>query len=106
MTDKWTSGANLVAASSAYLVGDEANLTAPLRPYATLDLTTTCKPLPNIQIFAWARNATNSWYCNFGTFSPTSSVTIAQAPGATATPGYSLAAPVAVFGGVRVTFYR
>lgn len=104
VTDKWTLGANLVAASSAYLVGDEANLTAPLPPYATLDLTTTYKILPNVQVFAWARNVTNSWYYNFGTFSPTSSVAIAQAPGATATPSYSLAAPTSVFGGVRITF--
>jgi hypothetical protein len=42
---------------------------------------------PNVQLFAWARNVTNSWYYNFGTFSPTSSVAISQAPGATATPG-------------------
>jgi outer membrane receptor protein involved in Fe transport len=103
-TDKWTLGANLVAASSVYLVGDEANLVAPLPPWATLDLTTTYQLLPNVQLFAWARNVTNSWYYNFGTFSPTSSVAIAQAPGATATPSYSLAAPTTVFGGVRITF--
>ena len=103
-TNKWTLGANLVATSSVYLVGDEANLTAPLPPYATLDLTTTYQLLPNVQLFAWARNVTNSWYYNFGTFSPTSSVAIAQAPGATATPSYSLAAPATVYGGVRITF--
>ena len=104
VTDKWTFGANLVAASSVYLVGDEANLTAPLPPYATLDLTTSYRPLPNVEVFAWARNVTNSWYYSFGTFSPTSSVAIAQAPGATATPSYSLAAPASVFAGVRITF--
>ena len=104
VTDKWTLGANLVAASSVYLVGDEANLTAPLPPYATLDLTTTYQLLPNVRAFAWARNVTNSWYYNFGTFSPTSSVAIAQAPGATAAPSYSLAAPTTVFAGVRITF--
>jgi iron complex outermembrane recepter protein len=104
VTDKWTLGANLVATSSVYLVGDEANLTAPLPPYATLDLTTSYRPLPNVEVFAWARNVANSWYYNFGTFSPTSSVAIAQAPGATATPSYSLAAPTSVFAGVRITF--
>ena len=49
VTDKWTLGANLVASSSVYLVGDEANLTAPLPPYATLDLTTSYRPLPNVR---------------------------------------------------------
>jgi hypothetical protein len=55
VTDKCALGTNLVAVSSAYLVGDEANLTAPLPPYATPDLTTTCKLLPNIHALAWAR---------------------------------------------------
>jgi iron complex outermembrane receptor protein len=102
VTDKWTLGANLVAASSVYLVGDEANLTTPLPPYVTLDLTTRYRPLPNVEVFAWARNVTNGWYYSFDTFS--SSVAIAQASGATATPSYSLAAPATVFGGVRITF--
>ncbi len=104
VSDKWTLGANLVAASSVYLVGDAANLTAPLPPYATLDLTTKYRPLPNVEVFASARNVTNSWYYSFGTFSPTSSVAIAQAPGATATPSYSPAAPTSIFAGVRITF--
>ena len=103
-TDKWTVGANFVYTGSVYLFGDDANLVAPLPPYATLDLTTTYQLLPNVQLFAWARNVTNSWYYNFGTFSPTSSVAIAQAPGATATPSYSLAAPTTVYGGLRIKF--
>jgi iron complex outermembrane receptor protein len=103
-TDKWTVGANFVYTGSVYLFGDDANLVAPLPPYATLDLTTTYQLVPNVQLFAWARNVTNSWYYNFGTFSPTSSVPIAQAPGATATPSYSLAAPTTIYGGVRITF--
>ena len=104
VTDKWTLGANLVAASSVYLFGDEANLTTPLPSYATLDLTTTYQLTPNVQLFAWARNVTDSWYFTYGTFSPTSSVAIAQAPGATATPSYGPAAPATFYGGVRVTF--
>ena len=103
-TDKWTVGANFVYTGSVYLFGDDANLVAPLPPYATLDLTTTYQLHPNVQLFAWARNVTNSWYYNFGTFSPTSSVAISQVPGATATPSYSLAAPTTVYGGLRIKF--
>ena len=103
-TDKWTVGANFVYTSSVYLFGDDANLVAPLPPYATVDLTTTYQLHPNVQLFAWARNVTNSWYYNFGTFSPTSSVAISQVPGATATPSYSLAAPTTVYGGLRIKF--
>jgi iron complex outermembrane recepter protein len=43
-------------------------------------------------------------YYTFGTFSPTSSVFLAQAPGATNTRSYSPAAPLAGYGGVRMTF--
>ena len=68
VTDKWTLGANLVAASRV------------------------------VEVFARARNVTNSWYYNFGTCSATSSVAIVQAP------SYSLAAPASIFAGVRITF--
>jgi hypothetical protein len=59
---------------------------------------------PNIQLFAWARNVTDSWYFTYCTFSPTSAVAIAQAPDATATPSYGPAAPATFYGGLRITF--
>jgi outer membrane receptor protein involved in Fe transport len=104
VTDKWTVGASAILASSAYLFGDEANLTAPLPGYFTMDLNTTYQVTPHVQLFAWAQNITNARYYTFGTFSPTSSVILVQAPGATNTRSLSLAAPISGFGGVRVTF--
>jgi outer membrane receptor protein involved in Fe transport len=59
---------------------------------------------PNAQLFAWARNVTNASYYTYGTFSPTTSVPIAQAPGASDTRSYSPASPLAVYGGLRVRF--
>jgi iron complex outermembrane receptor protein len=103
-TDKWTVGGTAIVASSAYLFGDEANLTAPLPGYFTLNLSTSYQVTEHVQLFAWAENITNARYYTFGTFSPTSSVFIAQAPGATNPRSYSPAAPVGGFGGVRVTF--
>ena len=104
VTDKWTVGATLLAASSQYLFGDDANLNPPLPGYITLGASTSYKLLPNLELFAWAQNITNASYYTFGTFSPTSSVFIAQAPGATLTQSYSPAAPIAVFGGLRAKF--
>ena len=104
VTDKWTVGATLLAASSQYLFGDEANLNPPLPGYVTLGASTSYKLLPNLELFAWAQNITNASYYTFGTFSPTSSIFITQAPGATLTQSYSPAAPLAVYGGVRVRF--
>lgn len=104
VTDKWTVGATAIAASSSYLFGDEANLTSPLPGYFTMDLSTSYQLTKNVQLFAWAQNITNARYYTFGTFSPTSSVFLAQAPNATNPRSYSLAAPIAGFGGVRVSF--
>jgi iron complex outermembrane recepter protein len=104
VTDKWTVGATLLAASGQYLFGDEANLTAPLPGYVTLGASTSYKLLPNLELFAWAQNITNANYYTFGTFSPTSSVFIAQAPGASLTQSYSPAAPFGIFGGLRAKF--
>jgi iron complex outermembrane receptor protein len=104
VTPAWTVGAVGIAASGAYLFGDEANLTPKLPGYYTLSLSTTYQITKNIQLFAWANNVTDQHYYTFGTFSPTSSVFLAQAPNATDPRSYSPAAPLGVFGGVRVTF--
>ena len=103
-TDKWTVGATAIGASTAFLFGDEANLTPPLPGYFTLNLSTSYQLTNNIQLFAWAQNITNARYYTFGTFSPTSAVFLSQAPGATNPRSYSPAAPIGGFGGVRVTF--
>jgi iron complex outermembrane receptor protein len=104
VTDKWTLGAAAIAASGAYLFGDEANLTSPLPGYFTLDLSTTYQLTDHVQLFAWAQNVTDTRYYTFGTFSPTSSVFLAQAPGASNPRSYSPAAPIGGFGGIRIQF--
>ena len=85
-----------IFASSAFQFDDEANLNPLLAPYFTLN--------DNVQLFAWAQNITTAHYDTFGTFSPTSSVFSARAPGATNPRSLSPAAPIGGFGGVRVTF--
>jgi iron complex outermembrane receptor protein len=103
-TARWTLGATAIVASGANLFGDEANLTPRLPGYATLNLDTTYQLTKRVQLFALARNVTAQRYYTFGTFSPTASVFLSQAPGATNPRAYSIAAPIAGFGGVRVTF--
>ena len=104
VTDRWTVGASAIAAGGAYLFGDDANLTAKLPAYVTLNLSTSYQITDNIQIFGWAQNVTNQRYYTYGTFSPVTSVFLAQAPNATNPRSYSLAAPVGGFVGVRVVF--
>ena len=104
MTDAWTIGGTGIYASGRFLVGDEANLTPPTPPYFVLNLYTNYQLTKHLQLFGQVENAFNATYYTFGTFSPTSSGFIAQAPGASLTQSYSPAAPFGIFGGVRAKF--
>jgi outer membrane receptor protein involved in Fe transport len=104
VTDKWTVGLAGVAASGAYLYGDEGNLTPKLPAYVTLDFNTQYQVTKHIQLFGQIQNLTDAKYYTYGTFSPTTSVYLAQAPNATNPRSYSPAAPIGGFGGVKVTF--
>jgi iron complex outermembrane recepter protein len=104
VTDQWTVSGVLIAQSPQFLFGDEANLTPQLPAFATLNLSTSYQVTPNIQLFASIENVTDSRYYTYGTFSPTNSVSLSQAPNATNPRAYSPAAPIGAFGGVRITF--
>jgi iron complex outermembrane receptor protein len=104
LTDQWTISGVLLAQSGQFLVGDEANLTPELPPFFTLNLSSSYQVTPHVQLFAAVENVTNEKYYTFGTFSPTTSVFLAQAPNATNPRAYSPAAPVGGFAGVRITF--
>ncbi len=103
-TDKWTVGAIGVFNSGRYLFGDEANLTPKLPAYFRLDLNTSYQVTKNIQVFALLQNAFDAKYYVYGTFSPTTSVPIVQVPDASNPRSYNIAAPIAAYGGVKVTF--
>ena len=103
ITDAWTVGGTAVAQSGTYLFGDEANLNPKLPAYAVLNLNMSYQVTPHIQIFGLLQNVTDQKYYTYGTFSPTSSVFLAQAPNATNPRSYSPAAPIGGFVGLRVT---
>lgn len=104
VTPKWTVGGSAVATTSQYLFGDEANLTKSLGGHFVLNLNTSYQITPRFQVYALMQNAFNATYYTYGTFSPTSSVPIIQAPGASNPRSYNIAAPIGVFGGVRLKF--
>ena len=104
ITDAWTVGGTGVAASGQFLFGDEANLTAKTPAYFVLNLHSSYQITPHLQLFGLIENAFNTTYYTFGTFSPTSSVPIVQAPTATNPRSYSPAAPIAGTVGIRITF--
>ena len=104
LTDAWTVGGSGIYASGQFLFGDEANLTPPTPPYFVANLHTSYQVTKNLQLYALLQNAFNATYYTFGTFSPTASIPIVQAPGATNPRSYSPAAPIAVTVGLRATF--
>jgi iron complex outermembrane receptor protein len=87
-----------------YLFGDEANLTPKLPPFFTMNLHGSYQLTTSLQLFANVQNVTDARYYTFGTFSPTNAVYLAQTPNATNPRSYSLQAPIAWYGGVRLTF--
>ncbi len=68
ITPEWRFGADLVAASSQFFYGDEANLNAPLAGYAKVDLHTFYDLTENIQLYGLVYNLFNSQYGLFGNF--------------------------------------
>jgi outer membrane receptor protein involved in Fe transport len=104
VTPDWRIGLTAIAGSSQSLFGDEANLTKPLPGYFVLNVNTSYQITPNIQVFGSVQNVLDSKYYLYGTFSPTSSIAFAGAPGASNPRSYNIAAPVAGFAGVKVTF--
>ena len=104
ITDKWTAGGTGIYASGQFLFGDEANLTPTTPPYFVLNLHSSYQLTKQLQVYAILENAFNATYYTFGTFSPTSSVPIVQAPGASNPRSLSPAAPIGVTIGLRATF--
>ena len=104
VTDSWTVGGSARYATGQYLVGDAANLTPQSPSYFVLNLHTSYEVYRNVVLFLQINNAFNAQYYTYGTFGPTASLPIAQAPGATNPREYSPAAPIGALAGVRVTF--
>jgi outer membrane receptor protein involved in Fe transport len=107
VTRNWTIGFSATAQTSTFLYGDEANLTKPLPGYFTADITTSYQLTPRMQLFGSVDNVTDTKYYEYGTFSPTGlagGVYVAQAPNYSNPRSYSIAAPVAAVGGVKVRF--
>jgi outer membrane receptor protein involved in Fe transport len=104
LTKQWTVGAHAIASSGQVLFGDEANLTPRTGSYFVLNLDTQYQLTPHVELFALLDNVTDTKYATYGTFSDVTSIPIAQVPNASNTRALDPGAPIAVYGGVRVTF--
>jgi outer membrane receptor protein involved in Fe transport len=99
----WSIGLDGRYADGQWLRGDEANLNPKTQPYFVLNATTRLRIGPHIELFATVANLLDQKYETFGSFSPTASVPIAEAPGATNPRSLSPGAPISAYAGLRVT---
>lgn len=104
LTDDWSIGGTLHYAAGTHLFGDEANLTPKLPGYLVMNLSTSYQLLPSLELFGEIENVTDRRYYVYGTFSPTSSVALSQAPNASNPRSYNIAAPIGGYGGLRWRF--
>ncbi len=107
VTPQWRVGTDLVAASSQFFFGDEANNNAKLAGYTRVDLSTSYDFSENVQIYGLVKNVFDRRYGLYGTFFDTEEATEAAEPqGLTLTDPRSItpAQPFAVYGGVKVSF--
>jgi iron complex outermembrane receptor protein len=106
---QWTLGATVNVVSSAYYVGDESNQLAPIPGYTTVNLHTSYKPFAHFEVFASVNNLLDRKYATWGILSDPTGINAPGIPadGVTNGPGVdnrflSPAAPLEVFGGVRI----
>lgn len=104
VTPDWWIGFTGTAQTSSFLYGDEANKTAPLPGFAVLNLDTQYQLSRQLQLFGNIDNVTDARYYQYGTFSPVGAVYVAQDPGYSDQRSYSIAAPVSVTVGLKLTF--
>lgn len=103
-TPRWTVGATGVLSSGRILQGDEANLTPRTGSYVVFNLNTRYAVTDHVELFGLVQNVFDTKYATYGAFSPVDLVPIVQVPGASNTRSLTPGAPLAGYGGVRVTF--
>jgi outer membrane receptor protein involved in Fe transport len=104
-------GGDLQLLSSQFYRGDEANLLAPLPGYAVVGLHASYDVTPRLQLFAKVENVLNARYATFGVLGDPTGVGAPGIPADAVTNGpgvdnrfQSPAAPVAAYGGVKLSF--
>jgi iron complex outermembrane recepter protein len=107
VTPRWSVGGVLTYFSSQFLLGDEANLNQPIPGYAVVNLHSTYAVSENVAMFVNATNVFDAHYSTFGIFGDPTGIGVPGVP----TNGVGVdnrfvspAPPLAIYGGVRLTF--
>jgi iron complex outermembrane receptor protein len=108
---QWKVGVSLIVVSDQYYFGDESNQNAPMPGYHVVNLHTSYQLGRHVELFGSIDNLFNARYATYGIYSDPTGIGTPGIPadGVTNGPGVdnrflSPAAPIAVYGGVRITF--
>jgi iron complex outermembrane recepter protein len=99
----WSVGGNVVYNSGQYLRGDESNQAGKIDGYAIVNLRTSLRVGPGVELYGLVRNLFDKRYSTFGTFYDTGAaagLNLGLSDPRTVTP----ALPRTFFGGVRAVF--
>ena len=104
VTPEWKVGVLARVATGKFLVGDESNLNKTTGNYAVIGFNTSYRVTENLEVYGYVENALNGKYATFGTFSPVGEVPILALPNASSNRSLAPGAPIAAFGGMRLTW--
>lgn len=103
-TRGFTIGGDIVARSSQFLVGDEANLNRQVPGYVMFNLRGSVELVEGVSLFGELRNVFDRKYATFGTFSEVDEIELGEAPGASDPRAYGPGAPRRWTLGLRARF--
>jgi iron complex outermembrane recepter protein len=111
VTPQWKVGASLIIVSDQYYFGDESNQNAPMPGYHVVNLHTSYRVGWHVELFGSIDNLFNARYATYGIYSDPTGIGAPGVPTDGVTNGpdvdnrfLSPAAPIAFYGGVRITF--
>lgn len=106
LTHKWKFGADLIAASSQYLYGDENNSNKPLAGYAKVNLHTSYDLTDHVQIYGLIDNLFDTHFGTYGTLFDTEEASDASLGEINFSNPRSItpSMPFAAYGGIKVRF--
>jgi iron complex outermembrane recepter protein len=104
VTDKWKLGGNLIYTSSQFFFGDASNQNPKLPGYWVAELHSSYQVTESIELFAIIHNLFNNDYATFGIFGDVTKTPLPGVPNPSDPRFVTVAAPLAVFGGIRVKF--
>jgi len=106
ITDNWTFGADLIAASGQYHLGDESNLLPQVGGYTRVDIKSSYHLNDHVEIYGFVNNVFDRRYGLFGTLFDTQAASDASTEGIQFSNPRSItpAQPVSAYGGVKMKF--